>query len=367
MDAAKSFPEKNNILAPYDLRFLLSAFLRKRGIARLKNLKLPLWPGEEWEYQHTRFWDKVKIAGQALRIGEQKFTKPFPFTAKDAPRKPAEIVALGIGVMAYLVKVHPDKCTVDILNQYLLFCESWQLPSFKTVFRQHFDHGALTATTKDQLRGKTAQWIEPEDWCHPLPLTPHMPSILLDASRSPNKATFLSAMNVAHTRTDYELAKEVWGKRQAWLARLHAVANERRNNLGDTDTAPDLDLLKSERSVTGEFRGWIAREYALGHTTGGSSFTLYEGYIRLRYIEILAKCRQWPTAFKLIREGTGEKYPWDSAMLADVRESAMHQNVVGVVKYIDSLEDSQQPVGNREKWYGAAVDDMVMKYEGILD
>lgn len=364
MDAVETVPEKNNILGPYDLMFLLSVFLRKRGIARFKKLKLPLKTGWEWAYQHTRFWDKVKMAGQAYRIGEQDFAAPFPFTAKDTPRNPAEIVALGIGVMAYLIKVHPDKCTADVLNQYLLFCESWQLPSFKTIFRRHFDHGALTATTKDHLYHQSARWIEPEDWCHPLSLTPHMPSKILDASRPPNKAVFLSAMNVAHVRTDYHFAKEIWGKRQAWLARLRALADQRRNSLGDTDIPPDLDLLKSERRVSGHFRGWTAREYAMGQNTGGSSFTLYEGYIRLRYIEILARCRRWRMAFKLIQEGTGEKYPWDAGMLAGVRESAVHQNKVGVIKYIDGLEDSQQPAENREKWYGEVVDDMVMKYDG---
>lgn len=364
MGAAETFPEKHNILAPYDLMFLLAAFLRKRSIAMLKKLKLPLGPGVEWAYQHTRFWDQVKNAAKAYRIGEQEFTAPFPFTAKDTPRNPAQIVALGIGVMAYLIKMHPGICTPDVLNQYLLFCASWQLPSFKTVFRRHFDHGALTATTKDQLQNESARWIEPADWCHPIPLTPHMPSTILNASLPPNKTVFLTAMNVAHTRNDYHLANEIWEKRQAWLARLRAVADERRNSLGDTDIPTDLDLLKSERSVTGQFRGWNAREYAIGHNTGGSSFTLYEGYIRLRYIEILAKCGHWREAFELIQEGTGEKYPWNAGMLAGVRESAVYQNVVGVIKYIDGLEDSQQPVGNRETWYGGVVDDMVMKYDG---
>jgi len=367
--------------------FVLGAFTRRRAMARLDAVNHNLRMSERWGYQHTRFYGHVRKAGLSMRVAERlQNAEKLPFTMHDSPKKPAEIVALGIAVMAYLAKKYPKQCNLHVLNKFLQFCQSWQLPSFKTIFRRHLNHeeprtvdgtAVITNGTQNTSTAEVAidegrlhrngQWKEPPIWYHPLPEMPKEFNSLLVPLPVPDKTTFVTAMHLACTRRDLTFAREVWSKRQSWLARIHHIVSQRCEAAGYDDRGRDMELLETERWFTRSRKGWTAREWSSGIKTDGASFNLYEGYVRLKYIEILAACAQWEEAFQLIMDGTGEKYSWSEGMLGTVRESAVRRKNPDLVNYIDSLGASQRQLANPERWYNAVVDDVLSNYEDDYD
>jgi len=314
-----------------------------------------------------------------MRLGKRlRNAERLPFTVYDTPQRPAQIVALGIAVMAYLSKNYPKQCNLHVVNKFLQFCQTWQLPNFKTIFRCHLHHenpgtvDRAAMTTEDRKNTSTAEasikeeymfgngkWKDPEIWHYPLPDMPKEFDNLIHPRPVPDKITFVTAMHLACTRRDLAFGREIWSKRQSWLARIHHVINQRRETMGYDVRGRDLELLETERWVTHTRKGWAAREWSSGRKTGEASFTLYEGYIRLKYIEILVACGQWEEAFQLIMDGTGETYSWSQEMLGTVRDCAVYRGNMDLVNYIDSLGASQRQLADPERWYNDVVDDVV--------
>jgi hypothetical protein len=125
------------------------------------------------------------------------------------------------------------------------------------------------------------------------------------------------------------------------------------------DTTQDEDIIRAEFAVTrskalgfteAEWAGLSATE---NETSDGASERLYEGYVRLLYIQTLAAVQEFDEALQVIRDGTGERYPWTQKILAKVRKHGEIHGHQELCEYIDGLEATLDEgiEESPEKWW----------------
>jgi hypothetical protein len=107
----------------------------------------------------------------------------------------------------------------------------------------------------------------------------------------------------------------------------------------------DADILRQERDIVDPFgstplRNWAKGAAFLSEQSDGASNTLFEGYVRLLYIQVLAANGLCHAALLMILQGTGESYDWTRAMLEKVEKYAIAFKHRALCEYIAGLESS---------------------------
>ena len=165
-------------------------------------------------------------------------------------------------------------------------------------------------------------------------------------------------MEFAHHRRLPEFAREVWARRHAWRQHLDVEAMHDME-ASRWDATDERDIIRAEFAVTGRkalgFTGseWAALSAMENETSEGASERLYEGYVRLLYIQTLAAVQAFDEALYIIREGTGERYPWTQMILAKVRKHAEIHGHQELYEYIDGLDYTLEEgiEESPEKWW----------------
>ena len=165
-------------------------------------------------------------------------------------------------------------------------------------------------------------------------------------------------MEFAHYRRLPEFAREVWARRQAWGKELHIeVVKEVESSRWDVVNEEEIiraEFTMISRKALGFTEAqWATLSATESETSDGASERLYEGYLRLLYIQTLAAAQEFDEALKTIREGTGERFPWTQKILAKVRTHAQIHGHQGLCDYIDGLEYSLEAgiEESPEKWW----------------
>jgi len=216
-----------------------------------------------------------------------------------------------------------------------------RLPTTMSLFRDCFDHFPLSDERKEELACK----LDPEERTVPAywPFPPLVDfSFVPKQLPRPDKYTFVRAMEYAHFTRNPQFATEVWFRRQAWRTHLEkaALADLENNRWSEFD---DDDLLRYERTLVSNstsMREWARSTATLSKWSDGASDTLYEGYTRLLYIQTLAACGWMDEAYKMVLQGTGERYPWTQNMLEKVLKHAANFEHKELYQYIKNLEAS---------------------------
>jgi hypothetical protein len=149
-------------------------------------------------------------------------------------------------------------------------------------------------------------------------------------------------MEYAHFCRDAKFAQVVWDRRKAWRKEVNKAARESLETVRWSEVE-DKDILRYERDVVDtatSILDWAKGTERLNEQSDGASNTLYEGYTRLLYIQILAACGKCDDALAMILEGTGERYQWTRAMLQKVETHAVAFGHRALYKYITELEYS---------------------------
>jgi hypothetical protein len=279
----------------------------------------------------------------------------IPFSFSEAPSTPAETVIQCISTMWYLAKRYPQHFnTPQIYNNFLSFAVGWRLDSVEAIFRDCFDHFPLSQDKISELYRKRLvrqkhnrfRHQSRNSWHWPLPdiSSPSIPFLPQQLPR-PDKFTFMRAMEYAYFRRLVPFAREVWAHREAWIAQIEKEAQKDIEMIQWSEVNDDDALRYESYLVDKRDRGWARRSLKLSEETEGAANTLYEGYIRLLYIEILTFGNFFEEAFEAIKEGTGERYQWNQGMLRKVRKVAEFHSQREICEYIDSLEESGMETG----------------------
>lgn len=274
----------------------------------------------------------------------------LPFSISEAPTSPIEKIVQCISILWYLSKNYPQHFkTPQVYNNYLSVTIDWRLNSVEAIFRDCFDHFPLSPEKISELHVKAFsrktynRFKLPSrcSWHFPLedissPTIPFLPNQL----PRPDKFTFVRAMEFAHIRRIPRFAREVWARREAWRAQIDREAEKDLKNIRWTETNDD-DILRYESYLVDEQdREWVHHSLKFSEQSEGAANILYEGYIRLLYIEILTFGQFFDEAFTMILEGTGERYPWTQGMLTKVKNFAKAHDQRKLCAYIDNLDES---------------------------
>jgi hypothetical protein len=289
--------------------------------------------------------------------------KCIPFTFSETPSTYTETIVQGISTMWYLARKYPEHvCKPQIYNSFLSFAVLWRLNSVEAIFRDCFDHFPLSQEKIDELYTKR---LTPQNhnrfrlpstspWHWPLPdiSSPNIPLLPSPLPR-PDKFTFVRVMEYAYFRRLVPFAREIWARRESWRAQIEKEAQQDTGNVQWSEVRDD-DILRYEGYLVNKGdRGWARQSLNLVDEAEGAANTLYEGYIRLLYIEVLTFGRFFNEAFEMIKEGTGERYPWTQGMLAKVRKNAEFHQQKEICEYIDSLDESGIKIGREypDDWW----------------
>jgi hypothetical protein len=275
-------------------------------------------------------------------FNEQKLAERIPQATlvpfEDVPSNLPILVVSLLSLLWYLARRYP-RCFTDpqIFNLFMSYMIKARMKSsVPPIFNDCFAHVPLPKpqqTKLDEIQGSRGTKFE---WHWPLPnvlkLPPQLPR--------PDKYTFVRAMEYAYLTRTSGFATEVWIRREAWRGYIDErieedVLNVRWSNFGDEDLVRYEEELRNDFA---ELRNWSKIASFESEKSDGASSTLYEGYVRLLYIQTLASCGLCDDALAMIRLGTGEKYDWTFSMLAKVRDyaEAFEHHELGI--YIDQLE-----------------------------
>jgi len=278
-----------------------------------------------------------------------------------------DYITLCITIVWYLVRRYPQHFTSpQVFNAYLSFAVNWRFDSVEAIFRDCFDHFDISLEYLNWLEAKRRESgrkrfkmrsRRPWHWPLPAPESPTAP-YLPDQKPRPDKSTFVLAMEFAHYRRLPEFAREVWAHRHAWREQVHLEAL-RETEASRWDATQDQDIIRAEFAVTRRkafgfgAAEWAALSATENETSDGASERLYEGYVRLLYIQTLAAVQEFDEALHIIREGTGERYPWTQKILAKVRKHAEIHRHQELCEYIDGLESTlgEGIEESPEKWW----------------
>lgn len=196
------------------------------------------------------------------------------------------------------------------------------------------------ATEDNHDNSNRSEWKSPLQWHWPLPdlSSNDLPFLPAQLPR-PDKFTFLKAMNYARSKRKPEFAREVWARREAWKAQIQQLAEQDLESNRWTEVT-DADVIRHENTlVTGSVNIFWAKTSAYwSEETDNASNTLFEGYIRLLYIETLSERGFLDEAYSVVLEGTGEDIRWTQAILANVKSHAEAYGHVQMYHYIDALD-----------------------------
>ena len=294
------------------------------------------------------------------RIEEAKL---IPFSFSEAPSTYIETIVQCVSTMWYLVKNYPQHFnTPQIFNAFLNFAVGWRLHSVEAIFRDCFDHFPLSQEKINEMNtkrikrriGNRFRLPSRNAWHWPLPdiSSPEIPVLLPQLPR-PDKFTFLRAMEFAYFRRLVPFAREVWARRESWRTQIDKEAVKDMEDIQWSEINDD-DILRYESYlIDKKERSWARKSLRVTEESEGAANTLYEGYIRLLYVEILTSGGFFEEAFGIIKEGTGERYHWTQGMLAKVRKAAHFNRQWTLCDYIDSLEDSGIETGREspDDWW----------------
>lgn len=255
-----------------------------------------------------------------------------------------ELVVDTISTVWYLSRRYPHLFQDPALyNLFLSIMVRWRMKSVPQIFLRCFSHFPVESEGKKKVKrthGKTKSLFH---WSWPLPRLPNdsIPNIPNPPPR-PDKYTFVRAMEYAHFCRDAEFALVVWNRRKAWRQEVDKTARESLETIRWSEVE-DKDILRYERDVVDaatSILDWAKGEGFLSEQSDGASNTLYEGYTRLLYIQILASCGKCDEALAMILDGTGEKYQWTRAMLQNVEKHAVAFGHQALYEYVTGLEFS---------------------------
>jgi hypothetical protein len=258
-----------------------------------------------------------------------------------APEAFPELVVDTISTVWYLARRYPHFFQDPALyNLYLSIMVRWRLKSVPEIFLRCFSHFSIEGKANKKAKGRHGKWFR---WYWPFPTLPNdsIPNIPQPPPR-PDKHTFVHAMEYAHFFRDVEFAQVVWDRRKAWRKELDRAARESLETVRWSEVE-DKDILRYERDVVEpatSIREWAKWTSNLDEKSDGASNTLYEGYTRLLYIQILAASGKCDVALAMILEGTGERYQWTRAMLQKVEKYAVAFGHKDLCEYIAGLEYS---------------------------
>jgi len=261
---------------------------------------------------------------------------PFQNVPTNLPMLVVNIVSL----IWYLGRRYP-RCFADpqILNLLMSYMIKARIgPSVSAIFRDCFVHIPLTEEQQRRLDQVQESKSTNFQWHWPLPKIIQLPARL----PRPDKYTFVRAMEYAYLAKNAVFATEVWIRRQAWRAYIDDRIEQDFHNVLWSHLGDD-DLIRYEEEVRNDFadlRDWSKFATLESERSDGASNTLYEGYVRLLYIQTLASCGLCDDALNMIRMGTGEKYDWTFSMLAKVRDYAEAFEHHELGNYIDGLRHS---------------------------
>jgi len=316
----------------------------------------------------TLLQQNVVETSRIQNIGDRIEHAPFlPSPPVSGGMSFADYITLCITTVWYLVRRYPQHFTSpQVFNAYLSFAVHWRFDSVEAIFRDCFDHFDIPPdylSWLEEIRReggrKRFEMRSRRPWHWPLP-PPESSSIpyLPEQKPRPDKYTFVLAMEFAHYRRLPEFAREVWARRHAWrevldVEAIHDMEASR------WDATPEQHLIRAEFAVTrGKAAGFTGAEWASlsareNESSEGASESLYEGYIRLLYVQTLAAVQAFDEALYIIREGTGERYPWTQRILAKVRKHAEAHGHEELCEYIDGLEYTleEEAEESPERWW----------------
>jgi hypothetical protein len=323
-------------------------------------------PQEQRDWQRRqRFRQLVlKEHGKGTMMRERiAKASTIPFLPSEVPETFQERVLQLISLMWYLTKKYPQLFTSpSIYNSYLSIAVQWGFSSAEAIFRDCYHHFPLTPeeTTElkrikeraDRISSRSTRLFAFESeisWHWPLPNlssadVPYLPQEL----PRPDKYTFMRALEYASLSRRLSFAHEVWALREAWKAHIVGIAQKDIlesywSKVPVEETLRYESLLIDNVDVDEE----RFRRYQFFRTRTGDDreSRLYEGYVRLLYIDTMASCGMLNEAFTMILNGTGERYRCTQEMLAGVRKYAkLHKHKV-LCEYIDGLKKSDRERG----------------------
>jgi hypothetical protein len=285
---------------------------------------------------------------QKSNLVEGIFQSPvFPLDAGASENFP-QLVVYTISTMCYLLRQYPHLFkTPTLSNLFLSIMVRWRLPSVPAIFRKFFSYHKWRIGEKHvRFAGEASPRSVKIPWCWPLRDAFSYPRTWpqgLPRSQA-DKYTYLRAMEYAHYTRDPLFAREVWQQRKFWKGRLQRAAKKNLRNIR-WSKVEDADILRQEREIVDPFgsiplRNWAKGAAFLSEQSDGASNTLFEGYIRLLYIQVLAANGLCHAALLMILQGTGESYDWTRAMLEKVEKYAIAFKHRALFEYIAGLESS---------------------------
>ena len=268
----------------------------------------------------------------------------FPFSGSS--RRVRQNLCQCISILSYLARKYPDLFLYpQIYNLYLSIAVRLGLRSVPNIFRRCFDHYSEQPRSEGQSSksGEQSKYWSRYPWHWPLPVdeqnvVPHLPS----KHPRPTNYTFMLAMEYASAVGDVRFGHYVWRRRKifrrhftntVWQEAEGAMWSE----LRDEEMTSWYEELLARKEGTDFDSSRI--KFSEGFTIGRSK-NLYEGYIRLKYIELLAKEGRCQKAYETLLKGTGDTYDWTQKMLRKVRERAELHGHTELMKYIDNLKTS---------------------------
>lgn len=259
----------------------------------------------------------------------------------DVPTNLPMLVVNLLSLIWYLGRRYPG-CFTDpqIFNLFMSYMIKARIrSSVPAIFRDCYAHTPLTPDQQSQLdelqkdsRSKKFKW----HW--PLTDVLQLPRQL----PRPDKYTFVRAMEYAYLTRNASFASEVWLRRESWRNYIDSRIEEDLSTARWSQFDESENLVRYEEEVRNDFadlRNWSKIASLESEKSDGASSTLYEGYVRLLYIQTLASCGMCQEALGMIRRGTGEKYEWRLSMLSKVRDYADEFQHKGLAEYIDGLEN----------------------------
>jgi len=225
-------------------------------------------------------------------------------------------------------------------NLYLAWAVGWRLDSVPAIFRDCYTHFPISADKQTQL-DNLSRPVSKKAWHWPMPPFPDPEQSTFPPQRaSPDKDTFVRAMEYAHSIGDLAFAREVWFYRESWRGQLHYMALTDLQNVRWAEYFAD-DIIRYEQDLVNTYMSGLEKAKSatrLSEMSDEASNTLYEGYIRLLYIQTLTAAGECDEAFAMVLQGTEEAYSWTAAMLAKVKTDAAYHGHSNLVGYIESLE-----------------------------
>src|SRR5579859_5042786 len=242
----------------------------------------------------------------------------------DVPTNLPMLVVNLLSLLWYLGKRYP-RCFTDpqIFNLFMSYMIKARIrSSVPAIFRDCYFHTPLTPKEQSQLnklqKDSSSKKVK---WHWHLTDTLQLPRQL----PRPDKYTFVRAMEYAYLTRNTPFANEVWLRRESWRKYIASRMEEDLQLVRWSQFDENENLVRYEEEVRNDFadlRNWSKIASLESEKSDGASNTLYEGYVRLLYIQTLASCGMCDEAMEMIKRGTGEKYEWRLSMLAKVRDYA---------------------------------------------